>query len=180
MRLLIASDIHGSLSKIKAFAEKAGQMSPDMIILLGDILYHGPRNPLPENYSPAEVIKVLAEMPAPIAAIMGNCDAEVDEMVLPFHLADNSWIIDKGRRILAIHGHQLEINDGTIKAPANAAVLSGHTHIPTAEKRDETNFWNPGSISLPKQNFPPSFGLYENGEFKVLTFDGSCLMSDTF
>lgn len=181
MRLLIASDIHGSLAKAKAFSEKVREMNPGMVILLGDILYHGPRNPLPDNYAPAEVVKILSELPVPIAAVRGNCDAEVDEIVLPFHLADSSWIIDDGfRRILVIHGHQLEINGGPMKSPDQVAILSGHTHVPTAEKRDGTHFWNPGSTSLPKQNYPHSFGCYEKGRFQVITFDGQILMSDSF
>jgi len=180
MRLLIASDIHGSLSRAEYFSEKVKEMSPDLVIILGDILYHGPRNPLPDSYYPAEVIRIMSELTAPVAAVRGNCDAEVDELVLPFHLAESSWIIDGDRRILAIHGHQLEINGGPLKSPDKAAVLSGHTHVPTAEKNGETHFWNPGSISLPKQNFPPSFGYYEDGTFKVLSFEGLTLMSDCF
>lgn len=180
MRLLIVSDIHGSLSKAKIFSTKVREINPDLVIILGDILYHGPRNPLPDNYCPAEVIKVMSELTAPVAAVRGNCDAEVDELVLPFHLAEDSWIIDGDRRILAIHGHQLKINGGPIEIPDKVAALSGHTHVPTAEKRGETHFWNPGSISLPKQNFPHSFGHYEDGTFRVITFDGQTLMSDCF
>lgn len=178
MRILIASDIHGSLTGAGSFAAKADEMRPDLALLLGDVLYHGPRNPLPDKYAPAEVAKLLADLPAPLAAVRGNCDTEVDQMVLPFHLAENAWIMDQSRRMLAIHGHQLEINGGAIKAPEGVAVISGHTHVPTAERRGQTHFWNPGSVSLPKQNYPPSFGLYENGEFKVLSFDGRVLMSD--
>ena len=178
MRLLIASDIHGSLASTTKFAAKVKEMQPDMVLLLGDVLYHGPRNPLPNNYNPAEVINVLADLSPPLIAVRGNCDSEVDELVLPFHLAESSWIIDGGRKIMAIHGHQLDINGGAIKSPAGAAVLSGHTHVPAAGQNDQTHFWNPGSISLPKQAFQPSFGLYEDGEFRVLTFDGQVLMSD--
>lgn len=178
MRLLIASDIHGSLSAARALAAKAELLQPDMVLFLGDILYHGPRNPLPDNYKPSEVATLLASLPTPAAAVRGNCDSEVDQMVLPFHLAESSWLFDGGRRIMAIHGHQMDFNGGPLKSPEKAAVLSGHTHVPTATKKDSTHFWNPGSTSLPKQNFPPSFGLYEEGLFQVVSFDGQILMAD--
>lgn len=178
MLILIASDIHGSGSAMTWFMEKAAEMRPEMILLLGDILYHGPRNPLPDKYSPTEVISAIAGSSVPVAAVRGNCDAEVDQLVLPVHLSESAWILDGSRRVLAIHGHQLEINGGPTKAPEGVAVLSGHTHVPTAERRGSAHYWNPGSLSLPKENYPPSFGLYENGKFSVLTFDGRELMSD--
>ena len=178
MRLMIASDIHGSSSAMARFAEKVGELKPETVLILGDILYHGPRNPLPDKYLPAKVITSIKDLPTPIVAVRGNCDAEVDQLVLPVHLAESAWLLDGTGRIMVIHGHQLEINGGSIKAPEGAAVLSGHTHVPTAEKRGRTHYWNPGSLSLPKENFPPSFGQYEDGKFEVLTFDGQTLMSD--
>lgn len=178
MRILIASDIHGSFSAVNKFSLKIKEMRADLAVMLGDVLYHGPRNPLPDNYNPAEVCKVLAELPVPVIAVRGNCDAEVDELVLPFHLAESSWIIEGGSRIFAIHGHQLEINGGSIKAPEGAAVLSGHTHLPTADKRGSSHYWNPGSCSLPKQAFPASFGIFEDNLFRVESFDGQVLMTD--
>ena len=180
MRLLIASDIHGSLGQGRLIREKVKDYEVDQILLLGDLLYHGPRNPLPADYAPGELASVLADLGAPLAAIRGNCDADVDQFVLPFHLAESAWIFDASRRILAIHGHQLEINGGPIPAPDDVAVLSGHTHIPTAEKRGRTHFWNPGSSTLPKESFPPSFAIYQDGRFQVLDFNGRELMSDSF
>ena len=179
MRLLIASDLHGSAARASLFGDQVRQMKPDLVLLLGDLLYHGPRNPLPEGYDPAEAARLLTELPVPKAAIRGNCDADVDQFVLPFHLAESSWILDEGWRILAIHGHQLAMNGGPMEAEEGIAVLSGHTHIPTAEKRGSIHFWNPGSTSLPKEDFPPSFGRYENGRFEVMTFGGRVLMSDS-
>jgi len=178
MRLLIASDIHGSSSAMARFNDKVGELKPDLVFFLGDILYHGPRNPLPDKYQPAEVAEMIARLSVPTAAVRGNCDSEVDQYVLPVHLAESAWLLDGARRILAIHGQQLEINGGRMKAPEGAALLSGHTHVPTAERRGTTHCWNPGSLSLPKENFPPSFGFYEGGKFSVLTFDGRELMSD--
>lgn len=181
MRILIASDIHGSLSAINKFLEKVKEMNADQVVLLGDILYHGPRNPLPDNYNPAEVCNVLAALSTPIIAVKGNCDAEVDELVLPFHLAESCWIFERGVRIFAIHGHQLEINGGSIKAPKGAAVLSGHTHIPTADSnKGSSHYWNPGSVSLPKQVNPASFGILEDGVFRVESFGGQVLLKNNF
>lgn len=180
MRLLIASDIHGSASQTSLLKSRVDSLNPDMVILLGDLLYHGPRNQLTDNYYPAETVSILAGLGRPVAAIRGNCDAEVDQMMLPFHLAENAWIIVEGHRILAIHGHQLEINGGSMRVDGDMAVLSGHTHLPTAEQRGKTHFWNPGSASLPKGGYPPTYGLYAEGKFQVFSFDGQILMSDSF
>ena len=179
MRLLIASDIHGSALRAGLFRDQVKERRPDMVLLLGDLLYHGPRNPLPDNYSPAEVISILSGLDAPVIAVRGNCDADVDQLVLPWHLADSAWIIDGGRRLLAVHGHHLPDDRGRMKAEPGTAIVSGHTHIPTAEKIGALHWWNPGSLSLPKENYPPSFGCYEDGQFQVLTFDGKTLMADS-
>ena len=181
MRLLIASDIHGSASQMILFKKKVLDFAPDKIIILGDILYHGPRNPLPEGYNPAEVVNILSEFGPNILAVKGNCDGEVDQYVLPFHLADSLFFMDSTNLPLwAIHGHQLEINGGLLKLPQSGAVLSGHTHVPTAENKGGIHLWNPGSISLPKGGNPPSFGLYDEGNFTVFTFDGQQLDADKF
>ncbi|UQZ89649.1 phosphodiesterase [Deltaproteobacteria bacterium Smac51] len=179
MRILIASDIHGSASRAAMFREKIDEMKPDQIILLGDLLYHGPRNPLPDVYSPAEVVEILGGLKVPIIAVRGNCDGDVDQFVLPFHLAESAWITDGHYRILAIHGHQLPEKDEEIKVPEGTAVLSGHIHIPVAERRGLIHRWNPGSTSLPKEDYPPSFGLYEDGKFQALDFKGNVLKSDS-
>ena len=181
MRLLIASDIHGSASQMVLFKKKAAEFSPDKIIILGDILYHGPRNPLPDGYNPPEVVRILSEFGPSLLAVKGNCDGEVDQYVLPFHLAESLFLMDSTNQPLwAIHGHQLEMNGGQLKPPINGAVLSGHTHLPTAEYKDGLHLWNPGSISLPKGGHPPSFGFYEDGHFTVFTFEGQELATDKF
>lgn len=178
MRILIASDIHGSASGAALIRERAHALAPDKIVLLGDILYHGPRNPLPDQYDPAEVIKILGELPVPIIAVRGNCDAEIDQLVLPFHLAESAWISDGPYLILAAHGHLLPEKDEDIKAPEGTAVLSGHIHIPVAGKRGRIHRWNPGSASLPKEGYPAGFGMYEDGKFQALDFQGNVLKSD--
>ena len=179
MRLLIASDIHGSASQAGLFRDKVEELRPDTVLILGDILYHGPRNPLPDHYSPAEVISILSSLNVPVIAVRGNCDAEVDQLVLPWTLADSAWIVDNRHRLLAVHGHHLPEDRSLMKAEPGTAILSGHTHIPTAEKRGAFHWWNPGSLSLPKENYLPSFGCYEQGKFQVSTFDGQTLMADS-
>lgn len=191
MRLLIASDIHGSLAAMKRLRAAAERLTPDMLVLLGDILYHGPRNPLPEEYAPAEVAALfrewLAEQALPLMCVRGNCDAEVDSMLLPFPLAENAWLFADGARIFAVHGHNLPaggafpgLAPGFILGSIHGFIqLSGHTHIPRAEEQNGIRFWNPGSTSLPKGGFPQSYGVIENGAFSVLAFaDDAVLMRD--
>ena len=182
MGLLIASDLHGSTSRAAQLMEEIEKTAPEAVIFLGDLLYHGPRNPLPEKYAPAEVAKLLEGIGRPVLAIRGNCDSEVDQLILPFHLAESAWILSGPRPILAVHGHQLPENGGNMKAPQGApsgvVILFGHTHRPIAEKRGDNHYWNPGSVSLPKDDLPASYGFYENGRFEVRSFEGRVLAAD--
>lgn len=179
MRILIASDIHGSAVAAQKISQKVQELAPGRVLLLGDVLYHGPRNPLPQGHNPQDVVKIFGELPVPIIALRGNCDAEIDQVLLPFHLAESAWILDGLHSILAIHGHQLPENDDEIKAPAGTAILSGHIHIPVAEKQGRLHRWNPGSAALPKGGYPAGFGIYENGKFQALDFEGNVLKSDS-
>ena len=178
MRILIASDLHGSASQAVRLRAEIEKTAPEAVIFLGDLLYHGPRNPLPEKYAPAEVAALLDGLGRPVLAIRGNCDSEVDQLVLPFHLAGSAWIMAGPRPILAVHGHELPENGGYMKVPEGVIILSGHTHLPTAEKRGFNHYWNPGSAALPKDGLPPSYGFYENGRFEVRSFDGRVLAAD--
>lgn len=183
MKLLIASDIHGSLAAALRLADIMEKESPDSLVLLGDILYHGPRNPFPGEYDPAKVVDTLNSFSDKIIAVRGNCDSEVDQMVLSFTLAEPSaWIFTEGERILAAHGHRHNL--ASIRKSANLAegdaFLSGHTHVPTARLHEGVHMWNPGSLSLPKEDFPPSFGIFEGGRFSVISLDGETLMQDNF
>jgi len=174
MKLLIFSDIHGSLPVAAHIAGLVSRHSPDAVLLLGDILYHGPRNPLPEGYNPKAVTEVLAPFADSIIALRGNCDSEVDSMVLPFPLASEFiWLLQDipggTLRIFATHGHiynpqsQPPLRQGDV-------LLFGHTHIPQAETgAGRIHFCNPGSLSLPKEGTPPSYGIFENGIFSVYT-----------
>lgn len=182
MKLLIASDIHGSLAATIKLASLMEKESPDSLVLLGDILYHGPRNPFPGEYNPAKVVDSLNSFSDKIIAVRGNCDSEVDQMVLSFTLAEPSaWIFAEGCRILAAHGHRHNL--ASIRESADLAegdaFLSGHTHVPTACLHEGVHMWNPGSLSLPKEGFPPSFGIFENGCFSVISLDGETLMQNS-
>ncbi len=176
MHILVASDIHGSQAAVKRLRAVAERRNPDLIVLLGDILYHGPRNPLPEEYNPAEVARLfrewLAETSLPFMCVRGNCDAEVDAMLLPFPLAESAWIFPDGAHVMALHGHTLP-SDGLLPGLPPAFVqLSGHTHIPVAEERAGRHVWNPGSVSLPKGGFPQSYGIIEKASFSVFPLAG--------
>ena len=180
MRLFIASDLHGSAAQAARLRTEIEKTAPEAVVFLGDLLYHGPRNPLPEKYAPAEAADILGGLGRPVLAIRGNCDSEVDQLVLPFRLTESAWIMAGPRPILAIHGHELPANGGNMKMPEDGSVviLFGHIHLPVAEKRGTTHYWNPGSAALPKDDLPPSYGFYENGRFEVRTFDGRVLASD--
>lgn len=173
MRLLIVSDLHGSTESAAMTTHLARSLQPDACVLLGDVLYHGPRNPLPQTYNPHEAARLLSEMPAPMLALRGNCDAEVDTALLPFPLVENAWLFIDDLRILALHGHTLSLDAALRQGVApGTAILSGHTHIPAAHSAEGLHWWNPGSISLPKENHPRSYGLYEDGQFTVLDAEG--------
>lgn len=172
-RLLIASDIHGSLPRATLLADLARDTAPDSIILLGDLLYHGPRNPLPEGYAPRDVADTLNDWKDRIIALRGNCDAEVDQMLLHFPLVESAWLFVDGLRIFASHGHHNQLPDRFPDLAEGDVFLCGHTHIPRAETVEGLHVWNPGSVTLPKQGHPAAYGLYEDGVFRVFDLDGA-------
>ena len=176
MKFLIASDIHGSATWCRKFIDAIHAEKPDKIILLGDILYHGPRNDLPNGYDPKEVIALLNPLADRILAVRGNCDAEVDLMLLPFAVEDSAVIVADGLRIVAQHGHHLPSCPPIPGVRPGDVVLSGHTHIPRGETVDGVHFWNPGSTTLPKGGFPASYGIFEAGAFRVFGLDGRLLL----
>ena len=167
MKLLIASDVHGSAFWCRRLMAALERESPDRLILLGDVLYHGPRNPLPQGYAPQEVAAMLNGIKERIVAVRGNCDSEVDQMVLEFPcLADYAVVLDDGARTLfCTHGH-VHSPENPPALPPGSAFLSGHTHVKANEMRDGVHFLNPGSVSLPKDG-SHSFAVYQDGAFDL-------------
>ncbi|MDE6690334.1 MAG: phosphodiesterase [Clostridia bacterium] len=162
MKLFIASDIHGSSFWCKKMLDAFKNEGADKLVLLGDILYHGPRNPLPDEYAPKEVFEMLNPLADKIIAVRGNCDSEVDQMVLDFNVSsDYAEIWDGGKKITISHGHRLvpPLGRGDV-------YITGHTHVPlnVVEKEGYLHL-NPGSVSLPKENSAHGYILYDNGEF---------------
>ncbi len=176
MKLLIASDIHGDLESCKMTLEAYKAEGADKLVLLGDILYHGPRNDLPPTYAPKEVIRMLNGIKSEILAVRGNCDTEVDQMVLEFPiLADYAFISADGLSIFATHGHKFNL-EALPPMKRGEILLHGHTHILTAEKfGDENHYLNPGSVSLPKSGNLKTYMIYENRRFTVKSFDGNII-----
>jgi len=173
MKLFFISDIHGSLFYLKKSLEEFKKEKADYIIILGDQLYHGARNPLPIDYNPKEVAQLLNEFSDRIIAVRGNCDSEVDEMVLEFPIMSTySTILYNGRRLFLTHGHIYNENN-LPKLKEGDAIIYGHTHIPKLEKKGNTYIINPGSITFPKENNPNSYGILENNTFKIKDFQGN-------
>lgn len=175
MKLMFASDIHGSAYYCRKMLEAWEQERPGRLILLGDILYHGPRNDLPRDYAPKEVIALLNPMKNEICAVRGNCEAEVDQMVLEFPvMADYCILIEGSHTIYATHGHIY--NEDNLPPLKNGDVLiHGHTHVLRAEQREGYVLLNPGSVSIPKEGNPPTYGVLEDGIFRVKDFEGNIL-----
>lgn len=164
MKLIIASDIHGSAFWCRKLMELVEAERPDRLVLLGDLLYHGPRNDLPRDYAPKQVIPMLSVYKDIILAVRGNCEAEVDQMVLPFPcMADYALLSADGLGMYLTHGHR-RCPDDLPPLPEGTVFLSGHTHVKLDEMRGGIRCLNPGSVSIPKDG-SHSCLIYENGEF---------------
>lgn len=173
MKIMIASDIHGSAYWCRRLMEKYKEEQADRLILLGDILYHGPRNDLPKEYAPKEVIQILNEMKNEILCVRGNCDTEVDQMVLDFPILADYAIIGVGERLMYLtHGHIY--NEEKLPPLCKGDILlHGHTHIPKCREHDDYLCMNPGSVSIPKEGSLNSYMTFENGTFIWKDFDGN-------
>ena len=164
MKLMIASDIHGSAYWCKKLLDAYRKEQPDKLLLLGDLLYHGPRNDLPAEYAPKQVIPMLSAWKEKIIAVRGNCEAEVDQMVLPFPcMADFSQLLADGKLFYLTHGHHHN-PDNLPPLPEGSIFLSGHTHVKIDEVHNGIRCLNPGSVSIPKDG-SHSCLIYDNGEF---------------
>lgn len=172
MKLFFIADIHGSLYYLNIALEKFNQEAADYLIILGDELYHGARNPLTRDYNPKEVASRLNSYSAKIIAVRGNCDSEVDEMVLNYPISSTySMLLYGNHRIFLTHGH-IYNEQNLPKLSIGDVFMYGHTHIPKAEKSNGITIINPGSIALPKENAPNSYGLLENGIFFIKDLEG--------
>ena len=170
MKLLIASDIHGSAYYCGKLMEVLEKTQPDKLLLLGDLLYHGPRNDLPRDYAPKQVIGMLSRHKDIIVAVRGNCEAEVDQMVLPFPcMADSARIQVDGVLHYLTHGHH-ESPDDLPRLPEGSVFLSGHTHIKMDEIRNGIRCINPGSVSIPKDG-SHSCVVCEDGIYSVVLLE---------
>lgn len=172
MKLIIASDIHGSLKYTKKLEELIIKTNPDNIILLGDLLYHGAKNDLPDEYSTMGVANILNKYCNKIIAVRGNCDSEVDDMVTNFSImADYKTIDIDGQTFYLTHGHLLDKYDYLFK---DKYLISGHTHVYCLEGKQ----FNPGSVGIPKRNPEHTCLLYENNIFKLINLDDFSIIKE--
>ncbi|WP_194437070.1 phosphodiesterase [Vibrio fluminensis] len=177
MKLFFASDLHGSLPATERVIEEFERSGVETLVLLGDVLNHGPRNPVPEGYNPPAVAELLNQYAERIIAVRGNCDSEVDQMLLAFPMmSDYAWVmLPTGQRLFLTHGHLYNSE----KRPAlreGDVIVHGHTHIPLAEKNGAQFIFNPGSITFPRNGFEASYGLYTDNMIKVMSFSGDTLL----
>lgn len=167
MKILFISDVHGVPSTLEAALKAADALSPDRIVLLGDLLYHGPRNGVPNFYDPVRVTEILNGLKDRIIAVRGNCDAEVDQMMFQFPMMADYAVLDAGKETFFLtHGHLF--NEFKLPPVGMGTVLAhGHTHVPELKKLDcGMTIFNPGSISLPKGGSSRSFGFYDGNELR--------------
>ncbi len=172
MKWMIASDIHGSSAYCEELLQAFEREKADRLLLLGDLLYHGPRNDLPDGYAPKRVIELLNAQKDKLFCVRGNCEAEVDQMVLEFPvLADYMLLEVEGKLLYATHGHHA--GEQTPPPFAKGSILlCGHTHVPACNLHDDFVYLNPGSVSIPKQNSPRGYMTLEKGEFLWKTLAG--------
>lgn len=173
MKLIIASDIHGSLKYTKKLSELIEKNNPDKIILLGDLLYHGARNALPDEYSTIDVANILNRYSEKIIAVRGNCDSEVDDMVTDFNIMDDYKKIEiDGTLFYLTHGHLINKYEELFN---ENYIISGHTHVYNLEGKN----LNPGSVGIPKVNQEHTCLLYENKTFKLINLDNFDTIKET-
>lgn len=178
MKYLFASDLHGSRTSAEAVLDRMAAEKADRLILLGDLLYHGPRNPLPEGHDPKSVAELFNAMPIKPLAVRGNCDAEIDQMVLQFPIMADYMLLPlpEGKTAFITHGHLFNLAN---RPPYRAGdvLIHGHTHVNTVETSDGLTYINPGSAALPKEGQPKSYMTldWEQGLFQIKALDGSLL-----
>lgn len=175
MKLMIASDIHGSAYYCEKMLDAYKKEGAERLLLLGDILYHGPRNDLPKDYAPKEVIAMLNPLMNELLCVRGNCDTEVDQMVLNFPiLAEYCLLVLDGRTVFATHGHRWNPQTPP-PLKAGDILLNGHTHIPANEDMGGYTYMNPGSVSIPKEGSRHGYMIYD-GAFTWKALDGGTFL----
>ena len=175
MKWMIASDIHGSAYYCRKLLDCYESEQANRMLLLGDILYHGPRNDLPRGYDPKAVIEMLNDLKQDILCVRGNCDTEVDQMVLAFPiLADYAILTEKDRMIFATHGHHFH-EDALPPLHKGDILLHGHTHVPKCTEHTDYCYMNPGSVSIPKENSHHGYMTLENGLFLWKDLNGKVM-----
>ena len=178
MKYLIVSDIHGSLPRLEKVLNIYDELHCDMMLILGDIINYGPRNGLPEGLDPRGIVERLNAMADKIVAIRGNCDSEVDQMLLNFPiLSDYTIVVDNGTKLFLTHGHKY--NETNIPNFGKGIFVYGHTHLWKLEQKDDIIICNTGSITFPKGGNEPTFALYEYGKMSMLNLDGKVLKEMT-
>lgn len=177
MKWLVASDIHGSAEYCEKLLGSYKKEKAEKLLLLGDILYHGPRNNLPKEYAPKDVISMLNEIKEEILCVRGNCDAEVDQMVLDFPIMAEYAVLPLGNRTVFItHGHKFNTKTPPLLKSGDI-LLHGHTHVPKCEEFGEGYYYlNPGSVSIPKENSPHGYMIIDDTGFLWKDLDGNVYM----
>lgn len=179
MKWMIASDLHGSAYYCRKMLEAFEREGADRLFLLGDLLYHGPRNDLPREYAPKEVIPLLNGKKEKLLCVRGNCDAEVDQMVLEFPVLADYAVLPVGRRLIyATHGHIYHVKNLPPMAPGDV-LLHGHTHVPAWTEFGQGNLYlNPGSVSIPKENSPHSYMTLEGNTMQWKELESSAVFHE--
>ena len=177
MKLFFASDVHGSAFYCEQMLEAFDREKADKLVLLGDILYHGPRNDLPEGYAPKKVAALLNARKESILCVRGNCEAEVDQMMLEFPvLADYGFLSNGNVEIYLTHGHVYNAQN-PLPMAKGAVLMCGHTHIPACEEHESFTYMNPGSVSIPKENSARGYIVLSEGRFSWRKLDGTEYMA---
>lgn len=179
MKWMIASDLHGSAYYCRKMLEAFEREGADRLFLLGDLLYHGPRNDLPREYAPKEVIPLLNGKKEKLLCVRGNCDAEVDQMVLEFPVLADYAVLSVGQRLIyATHGHIYHVKNLPPLAPGDV-LLHGHTHVPAWTEFGQGNLYlNPGSVSIPKENSPHSYMTLEGNTMQWKELESSAVFHE--
>ena len=179
MKWMITSDLHGSAYYCRKMLEAFEREGADRLFLLGDLLYHGPRNDLPREYAPKEVIPLLNGKKEKLLCVRGNCDAEVDQMVLEFPVLADYAVLPVGRRLIyATHGHIYHVKNLPPLAPGDV-LLHGHTHVPAWTEFGQGNLYlNPGSVSIPKENSPHSYMTLEENTMQWKELESSAVFHE--